>query len=170
MLVGEILIPSVVETPPSPSLKKARSFTSSVDIVLKSPRSPVMSQDSTDNEERTVIDNVEETMDSVDNNEENEGDTVSPQKSQTSETVKLRHKSESAATFRAKHHEKSKSACDETPSKENTEGLESRHTKSLSDPIKKADEKRGRRKLMEYQKWQKYGRRGKPPGDLKISE
>ena len=156
---GEILIPSVVETPPSPSLKKSRSFTSSIAMVLQSPRSPVTSQDSTESEERTVMDNVEQTMDSVDNT-----------KSHTSETVKLRRKSESGATPRAKHHQKSKSACDETPSKENTQGLESRHTKSLSDPIKKADEKRGRRKLMEYQKWQKYGRRGKPPGDLKISD
>ena len=167
---GEILIPSVVETPPSPSLKKSRSFTSSIEVVLKSPPSPVPSQDSAECEEGTVMDNVEQTMDAEDNNEDNEGDTVELEKSHASETVRLRHKSEGAATPREKHHEKSRSACEGSSSEENTGRLDSRHTKSLSDPIKKTDEKRGRRKLIEYQKWQKYGRRGKPPGGLKISE
>jgi hypothetical protein len=169
---GEILIPSVVETPPSPSLKKSRSFTSSIEVVLKSPPSPVPSQDSAESEceERTVMDNVEQTMDTEDNNEGNEGDTVELEKSHASETVRLRHKSEGAATPREKHHEKSRSAGEGSPSEEITGRLDSRHTKSLSDPIKKTDEKRGRRKLIEYQKWQKYGRRGKPPGGLKISE
>lgn len=85
------------------------------------------------------------------------------------ETVILRSKSKDSS--RKKHHEKSKSACVTSSLEQNAEeGLGNRHKKSLSDPIKKGDDKRGRRKLMEYQKWQKSGRRGKPPGDLKISE
>ena len=170
--LGEILIPSVVETPPSPSLKKSRSFTSSIEIVLRTPRLPVASHDSSDGEDGSHMDNVEQTADSKDESECNEveGPQMTPAEPQAPETVVLRHKSRESPTRRAKHHEKSKSACERSPSEGDADRRNSRHTKSLSDPIKKADEKRGRRKLMEYQKWQKYGRRGKPPGDLKISE
>ena len=170
--LGEILIPSVVETPPSPSIKKSRSFTSSIEIVLRSPRSPVTSHDSTDGEEGSHVEDGEQVVNSVDKSECNEveGTQLTPAGPQVTETVVLRKKSGENLTRRTKHHGKSKSACERSPSEEDAEELNSRHTKSLSDPIKKADEKRGRRKLMEYQKWQKYGRRGKPPGDLKISE
>ena len=121
------------------------------------------------------MDNVEQTVDSVDNGEDKalkgeEGGGTTPEGPHVFETVVLRNKSKGTSTPRAKHHEKSKSACEGSQSDENTEGLDSRHQKSLSDPIKKADEKRGRKKLMEYQKWQKYGRRGRPPANLKISE
>ena len=169
---GEILIPSVVETPPSPSLKKSHSFTSSIEIVLKSPQSPVASQGSTDGEERTPMDNVEQTGDSVDTkgDDEVDGAKTTLEERQVSETVVLRNKSGKRPTPREKYHGKSNSACEGSPTEEDTEAMDSRHKKSLSDPIKRSDEKRGRRKLMEYQKWQKYGRRGKPPGDLKISE
>lgn len=170
---GEILIPSVVETPPSPSLKKSRSFTSGIEIVLKSPKS--QSRDSSEGKEGSLMDNVEQTVDSVDKREDNElevveGEKTTPEEPQVFETVVLRNKSEGIQNPRAKHYGKSKSACEGSHSDENTEEVDSRHQKSLSDPVKKADEERERRKLMEYQKWQKYGRRGKPPGDLKISE
>lgn len=95
--------------------------------------------------------------------------TVTPEVTHSVETVILRNKSKDSSW--KKHQEKSKSACVTSSLEQNNEeGLGNRHTKSLSDPVKKGDDKRGRRKLVEYQKWQKSGRRGKPPGDLKISE
>lgn len=181
LLTGEILIPSVTKTSASPSVKKSSSFTSSIEIVLSSPRSPVTSTDSGDGKEMSVTDSVKRTLDCLDNSEDNnfedalpqitpEEPKITPEVPQATDTVVLRNKPGKSPTLLSKHRGKSKSVCEASPLKEKPGGLDSRHKKSLSDPIKKSDEKRGRRKLLEYQKWQKFGRRGKPPGDLKISE
>ncbi|XP_028405943.1 uncharacterized protein LOC114528492 isoform X2 [Dendronephthya gigantea] len=165
---GEILIPSLVETPPSPSLKKSRSFTSSIEIFLKGQQSPVPSRHSPSGEDSSSKDNIEQIEDIVDKSEE--GPQATPEEPHTCENVVLRNKPGRRLSPRGKFHGKSKSACEESTSGKNKEDVDNKHKKSLSDPIKKSDEKRGRKKLMEYQKWQKYGRRGKPPADLKISE
>lgn len=83
----------------------------------------------------------------------------------------VRLRNTSGESLRAKHSRKSRSVIESTTRTESraSEGGVAVHQKSHSDPVKEG-EKGGPRKLVEYQKWRKYGRKGKPPGDLRISE
>ena len=134
---------------------------------MNGQQSTVPSGDSPNEKDTSSKDNTELTVDTVD---KTEGPKLTPEEPHTYENVVLRNKPGRRLSPRGKFHGKSKSACEGSTSGKDKEDVDNKHKKSLSDPIKKGDEKRGRKKLMEYQKWQKYGRRGKPPADLKISE
>lgn len=168
-VAGEVLIPSVVETPPTPSVRKSRSFTSSLQIVLKDPKLKTKDSNDTEKLKRTA---KEETEDTKDNGDKTEGDSKIYENFDTivhsQRSVELR--SDSGESARVKRSGKSRSVIESTnQTQDQGSEVAALHQKSLSDPVKE-DEKYGRHKLIEYQKWRKYGRRGKPPGDLRISE
>lgn len=174
---GEILIPSVIETPPPPSVKKSRSFTSSIEIILKNSKSSSSNTDDNegddnegddkDGEDNTEDpgDKAEEDSDTLENSE-----TVFSVASPTDVEQAVTLRNNSGTNPRAKHYGKSRSVIiSSNQIVEPPSDVATLHQKSLSDPVRDA-EKSGRHKLVEYQKWRKYGRRGKPPGDLKISD